>query len=122
MLEVVVGLLARHELYVARYYLAEDRFEAAAARVGYAIDKFPDSGLEPEALLLFAEIRLKQKQEDAARDLLERLLAEYGESPFSVPARKYLARMTEPLPVSSQTQAAPGANPAPPSPSSPGPE
>lgn len=99
MMEVVVGLLARHELYVARYYLAEDRFEAAAARVSYAIDQFPDSGLEPEALLLYAEIRLKQKQQPAARVLLERLIGEYGGSPFSVPARRYLARIEEPAQV-----------------------
>jgi outer membrane protein assembly factor BamD len=118
MLEVVVGLLARHELYVARYYLAEDRFDAAAARVGYAIDKFPESGLEAEALLLFAEIRLKQKQDKEARELLERLLREYGESPFSVSARKYLARLGEPVAV--RRESAP-AGPAAPPPAAPAP-
>lgn len=102
MLEVVVGLLARHELYVARYYLKEDRFDAAAARVDYAIEKFPDSGLEAEALLLFAEIRLKQEQQKEARDLLLRLLRDYSESPFSVPARKYLARLGESVAVRRQ--------------------
>lgn len=107
MLEVVVGLLARHELYVARYYLGEDRFEAAAARVGYAVEQFPNSGLEPEALLLLAEIRLKQKQEAVARELLERLIGQHGESPFSVPARRYLARMGEPIQVRQQTTLSP---------------
>ena len=91
MLEVVLGLLARHELYVARYYLREDRFEAAAARVNHAVEAFPRSGLEPEGLLLLAEIRMKQKRSADARDLLERLLKRHPESPFSVPARKYLA-------------------------------
>lgn len=109
MLEVVVGLLARHELYVARYYLAEDRFEAAAARVGYAIDRFPDSGLEAEGLLLLAEIRLKQKQTEEARSLLERLIREHADSPFSVPARKYLARLGEPVAV--RREAAPSTAP-----------
>lgn len=93
MLEVVVGLLARHELYVARYYLNADRFEAAAARIASAIEKFPDSGLEPEALLLLAEIRLKQKRTKEARELLTRLIRQHPESPFSVPGRKYLSRL-----------------------------
>jgi outer membrane protein assembly factor BamD len=101
MLEVVLGLLARHELYVARYYLREDRFEAAAARVNHAVEAFPRSGLEPEGLLLLAEIRMKQKRSADARDLLERLLKRHPESPFSVPARKYLAflRGNEPVGV-----------------------
>jgi outer membrane protein assembly factor BamD len=93
MLEVVLGLLARHELYVARYYLGMDRFEAAAARVNHAVETFPRSGLEPEGLLLLAEIRMKQKRPADARAFLERLLKMHPESPFSVPARKYLAFM-----------------------------
>ncbi len=93
MLEVVLGLLARHELYVARYYLAKDRFDAAADRVDHAVESFPHSGLEPEALLLLAEIRLKQKRPAEARKLCERLLAKHPESAFSVPARKYLSFM-----------------------------
>lgn len=107
MLEVVVGLLARHELYVARYYLKEDRFEAAAARVNYAIEKFPESGLEPEALLLFAEVRLKQEQHAEARELLERLIRDYGESAFSVSARNYLARLGESVAVRREGAAPP---------------
>lgn len=99
MLEVVLGLLARHELYVARYYLGTDRFEAAAARVNHAVEAFPRSGLEPEGLLLMAEIRLKQKRPAEARQCLERLLKRHPESPFSVPARKYLAWLATSEPV-----------------------
>jgi outer membrane protein assembly factor BamD len=106
MLEVVLGLLARHELYVARYYLDKDRFEAAVARVDRAVTAFPRSGLEPEALLLMAEIRLKQKKKDEARALLHRLVKQHPESAFSVPARKYLAWLdTESVGVVSQGQA-----------------
>lgn len=93
MLEVVLGLLARHELYVARYYLAKDRFEAAAARVDHAVSAFPRSGLEAEGLLLLAEIRMKQKRHADARKLCARLLKEHPESPFSVAAKNYLARL-----------------------------
>jgi len=100
MLEVVVGLLARHELYVARYYLRKDRFDAAAARVDYALATLPDSGLEPEALLLMSEIRMKQRRPDDARKVLNQLLASHPDSPFSVPARHHLARIApEPAPA-----------------------
>lgn len=99
MLEVVLGLLARHELYVARYYLAENRFEAAAARVDHALTKFPTSGLTAEGLLLLGEIRLKEKKPDQARALFQKLVDEHPESAFVVPAHHYLARMGEPSPA-----------------------
>jgi outer membrane protein assembly factor BamD len=100
MMEVVLGLLARHELYVARYYLAKDNFIAASARVDRAATAFPNSGLEAEALLVLAEIRMKEKRLDEARAALHRLLKEHPESPFSVSARNYLARLDAGEPVS----------------------
>ena len=44
MLEVVTGLLVRHELYVARFYLATDNFKAAVARAEYALRNFEAPG------------------------------------------------------------------------------
>lgn len=88
---VVVGLLARHELYVARYYLGRSNFKAAIMRVEYALRTFGDSGLEPEALTLLGEIYMKQKEPEKARSALQRVLDEYPESAFSVPARNFLA-------------------------------
>jgi outer membrane protein assembly factor BamD len=97
MLEVVVGLLARHELYVARFYLAEGRFDAAVARTEFALRNFKNSGLEPEAMLLLAEIRMKQKLHAQAREILKELLARYPDSAFSVPAKNFLAVLGEPI-------------------------
>lgn len=90
MLEAVSGLLARHELYVARFYLAEDRFEAAVARCQYALRKFEGSGLEPEAMLLLGETYMKMKKRGKARAVLEQLLASYPASPFKIPATNFL--------------------------------
>src|SRR5258708_1726545 len=61
MLEVVTGLLARHELYVARFYLGRDNFDAAVARCEYSLTNYQDSGLEAEALVLLGETYLKMK-------------------------------------------------------------
>lgn len=93
MLDVVLGLLARHELYVARYYLNTGRFDAATARCEYALRKFKDSGLEPEGLVLLGEIYLKQKRKKDAREVFARLLSEYPDSAFAVPAKNFLAQL-----------------------------
>jgi len=93
MLDVVLGLLARHELYVARYYLAEGRFDAAIARCEYALKTLKSSGLEPEGMVLLGEIYLKQKRKKDAREVLNKLLELYPDSAFSVPARNFLAQL-----------------------------
>jgi len=91
MLDVVLGLLARHELYVARYYLNSGRFDAAVLRCEYALKTLKNSGLEPEALVLLGEVYLKQKRRKDAREVFNRLLTQYPESAFSVPAKNFLA-------------------------------
>lgn len=90
MLEVVTGLLARHELYVARFYLNRDNFEAAVTRVQYALRNYEASGLEPEAMVLLGETYLKMKEREKARTAFRRVLAKYPDSPFVIPARKFL--------------------------------
>ena len=108
---------ARHELYVARFYLGESNFKAAVMRVEYALRTFGESGLEAEALTLLGEIYMKQKEPEKARGALNRVLSEYPESAFSVPARNLLAVLgpgPEAPPVSdpSRAPAEPAAEPA----------
>jgi outer membrane protein assembly factor BamD len=93
MLDVVLGLLARHELYVARYYLNSGRFDAAVLRCEYALKSLKNSGLEPEGLVLLGEIYMKQKRKKDAREVLTRLLTDYPESAFAVPAKNFLAQL-----------------------------
>lgn len=93
MQSVVTGLLARHELYVARFYLGRDKFPAAIARIQYSLRSYPDSGLEPEGLVMLAEVYLKTKEREKARSVLELVLTRYPTSPFVVPAKHYLDRL-----------------------------
>jgi outer membrane protein assembly factor BamD len=93
MLDVVLGLLARHELYVARYYLNTGRFEAAVMRCEYTLKTFKASGLEPESLVLLGEIYMKQKRRKDAREVLQRVLTQFPESAFAVPAKNFLAQL-----------------------------
>jgi len=93
MLLSVTGRLARHELYVARFYLARDNFDAAVARVQYMLRTYERSGLEAEGMVLLGETYLKMKKRDEARQTFERVLAMYPDSPFTVPARSFLHTM-----------------------------
>jgi outer membrane protein assembly factor BamD len=93
MQSVVAGLLARHELYVARFYLNREKFPAAVARIQYSLRSYPDSGLEPEGLVLLAEVYLKTKERGKARTVLELVLTRYPTSPFVVPAKEFLVRL-----------------------------
>ena len=90
MLLDVTGRLARYELYVARYYLRRDNFVAAAARARYALTKYENSGLEPEALVLLGETYLKMKKRELAKKSFEQVIEVYPGSPFVAPARKFL--------------------------------
>lgn len=96
MLSVVTGLLARHELYVARFYLRRDEFEAAVARCQYSLTNYQDSGLDPEALVLLGETYLKMKEPDLARSKFQLVLDKYRDSAFTVVAKRFLSQMANP--------------------------
>jgi outer membrane protein assembly factor BamD len=93
MLSVMTGLLVRHELFVARFYLKRDSFEAAAGRCRYAIEHFDNSGLEAEALVLLGETYLKMKKKAEARAAFGTVLERYPDSAFVVPAKKFIAHL-----------------------------
>lgn len=89
MLDVVLSRLARHELYVARYYLKSDNFDAAVARIDFALKTFPSSNLTPEALVLKGETLMKMKRLADARAIFDRVLKEFT-GPFLPTARRFL--------------------------------
>lgn len=114
----VTARLMRHELYVARFYLQRENFDAAVLRIQYAMRNFAggpqiapatpgkqrinpnaaepvDSGLEAEALLLLGEVYLKMHKFGDARDTFNSLLHDYPKSPLTVQANNYLDYMRE---------------------------
>jgi outer membrane protein assembly factor BamD len=97
MLSVMTGLLVRHELYVARFYLSGDKFEAAANRCRYALEHFESSGLEPEALVLLGETYLKMKRKDDARTVFNTVIDRFPDSAFSIPAKNFLEHLEQKL-------------------------
>jgi outer membrane protein assembly factor BamD len=102
LLAEVIARLVRHELYVARFYLKKDNYDAAIARIQYALRNYASpsdvslaatvagGGLQAEALLLLGQTYLKMHQWNEARQAFETLLRGYGRSPLAVQARGYL--------------------------------
>jgi outer membrane protein assembly factor BamD len=102
LLAEVIARLVRHELYVARFYLKKDNYDAAIARIQYALRNYASpsdvslaatvagGGLQAEALLLLGQTYLKMHQWNEARQAFETLLRGYARSPLAVQARGYL--------------------------------
>jgi outer membrane protein assembly factor BamD len=107
LLDDVIARLVRHELYVARFYLARDNFEAAVNRVQFAIRNYagneacppgradatkPENafGLVPDALLLLGETYLRMHRFGDARTAFNVILERYPQSNLAGQARKYV--------------------------------
>jgi outer membrane protein assembly factor BamD len=97
----VTGRLMKHELYVARFYLRKDNYDAAILRIQYALRNFAvfsptggqaegASGLEPEALLLMGEVYLKMHKWTDARESFATIVKRFPGSPLIVQASGYL--------------------------------
>jgi outer membrane protein assembly factor BamD len=101
LLTEVTGRLISHELYVARFYLAKNNFDAAITRIQYALRNFAGEaspgpladdapGLEPEALLLLGETYLKMHRWAEARASFATIQQRYPGSAVVVQAKNYL--------------------------------
>ena len=86
----VLALLARHELYVADFYLLRDRPRATIGRLEHLLAEYDGSGLEPQALVLMGRTYLRMRECLHARDSFEDTIARFPESGFAVQAQRYL--------------------------------
>jgi outer membrane protein assembly factor BamD len=106
LLAKVVARLVKHELYVASFYLGKANYDAAVARIQYALRNYApggakasgalaDSDLDAQALLLLGQTYLKMHKWVDARQAFESIVHAHGASPFAVQARNYLERLSE---------------------------
>lgn len=86
-----LGLLAKHELYVAKFYLDRDHPEAAIVRLTAMLAAYEGSGLEPEALLLMGRTQLMLKDRTSAHATFRELIARYPTSGSARQAERFLA-------------------------------
>ncbi|MGI5863616.1 MAG: outer membrane protein assembly factor BamD [Myxococcales bacterium] len=86
--------LARHELYVADFYIRRERWRAAVGRLDYLLEKYPGTALEGEALFKLGSAHLKLGEKEKARETLERLVRELPNDPYRADAQSLLASLT----------------------------
>jgi outer membrane protein assembly factor BamD len=93
----VTAHLMRHELYVARFYLNKDNYDATVSRVTYALRQYGDrgTGLESDALLLLGQTYLQMHKWDDARRAFQQITRDYAQSPSAVKAAGYLDHLRQ---------------------------
>ena len=114
MIEVVTGRLVRHELYLARYYRTRENYEATLARIDYALKNYPNSGLDPEALVLKGETLMMMNRKKEARLVFDVVVADWG-GPFANDAKAFIEELGSPSqdPPEMRRPPDPGPKPAP---------
>lgn len=95
MLEMVLGRLVRHELYVARYYRKKENYDATLHRIDYVLKTYPNSGLDPEALVLKGETLMMMNRRQEAQLVFEVVVKDWG-GPFAVDAKAFLEELKKP--------------------------
>jgi len=88
-----MGLLAAHELYVARFYLKRDAYRGVISRLKGLLASYPGSGVEPEALLLLGQVYLKTHEVEAARQALSEVVQRFPQSSEAKRARALLGKI-----------------------------
>ena len=83
-------LLARHELYVARFYWRRDHVPAVVGRLRSLLETYAGSGVEPAAMLLLGRAHFQLGEGDAARAVLRDLIERHPESQQAASARDLL--------------------------------
>lgn len=83
-------LLARHELYVAEFYLERDEPLAAIGRLRTLLTAYQGSGMEPQALLMLGRTYLELRDRHQAREAFEQLVERHPGSGYAAQARSYL--------------------------------
>jgi outer membrane protein assembly factor BamD len=53
--------LAEHELYVARFYMRTESYDAAAIRLELLLAQYPDANVAPKAEAMLAEVKARQQ-------------------------------------------------------------
>ena len=107
LLSQVIARLVRHELYVARFYLDKDNYDAAVLRIQYALRNYGSAleasrtatsdatGTQAEALLLLGTTYLKMRKWSDARQAFQTIVTNFAAHPLAVPARNYLDRLAK---------------------------
>jgi len=82
----------QYEIYVGRFYLRTEKYQASIKRLEEALAKFPKSPLHDETLLYLGEAYMLAGEKEKGRDIFNRLFKGYPESRFVNDARKFMGK------------------------------
>ncbi len=80
MVKKSLGVLAEHELYVARFYLRREAYAAVVMRLRTVLNRYDGSGYEPQALMMLGQAYEELEDVARARDAYDELVARYADS------------------------------------------
>jgi outer membrane protein assembly factor BamD len=92
MIRESLTMLARHELYVAKFYLSRDKLQAAAGRLEVLRRAYRGASIEPEALWLCGDVYRQLKRNQEASDVFRELAERFPQTSYGRRARKALAQ------------------------------
>ncbi len=81
-IDICRGRLAQKEVWVANYYYNQGNPSGARKRLELVIKDYQRTLVYPEALWLLAEVNFYESKNDVARELLNRLAAEFPYTDF----------------------------------------
>ena len=90
-IDICRGRLAQKEVWVANYYYNQGNPSAARQRLELVLKDYPRTLVYPEALWLLADVNFYEGKADVARELLNRLAAEFAYTDFGRRAVQRLA-------------------------------
>ncbi len=84
--------LAEHELYVAKWYLKIDRYQAAIDRLEGLFRTYPNYFYRDEAYLVLGKAYMLNGQKEKAVAAFNTLFKEFPASPFIIEGQKFLEK------------------------------
>lgn len=82
----------QYEIYVGRFYLRTEKYQAAIKRLEEALARFPKSPLHDETLLYLGKAYLRSGEKAKGEEIFTRLFTEFPSSKHVAEARKFLKK------------------------------
>jgi outer membrane protein assembly factor BamD len=84
--------LAEHEYFIGDFYYRQEKYQAAASRFEWLLEKFPKWPDEDKTLLYLGKTYLGLNEEEKAKETLGRLIKDYPGSPSAREAKTILSK------------------------------
>lgn len=91
-LEICQSKQIQYEIYVGRFYLRTEKYQAAIKRLEGVLAKSPQSPIHDETLFYLGEAYILSGAKSKGRDVFNRLSTDYASSKYVNEARKFMEK------------------------------